>query len=624
MKKIFLILTAAMSLMSCNFLDVIPEGKATVDDIYKTRLQADKYVCSMYAYQPNRFYFQSSFEICGGDMISGHYGDVRYFSYKAMIYGAYESPSSTYLGMWSQSAASYPTGAVKYPMWEGVRNCYNIINNADRVPDATDQDKRTWKGEAYFMIAYIHYTMLQYYGPTVIVRGESSLNEASNDPRSTYDECVNFIADMCDKAAELLPETWDPVYYGRATKAAAHTLKSGALLMAASPLANGNSEFYADFVNKDGTHLISQTYDAEKWKKVMDASEAGIIEAEKDGFKLYETKTSGNDDFQRGYLNYHTAFTGADDNYNHDEFFFSYNNQSNVQYNIKNMGPRIGYTSYNSAGFRGYFVPTFDAVELYLSKNGLPMDVDPETKNLDLYSIAPGDSTVLLHRNREPRFYASIGYDRGTYEINGGTIVLKCRRGEPQQNDGVDKNEYQSCTGYYIQKWICTKDGFNTGSKTFTYGKWAYPYMRLADLYFNYVEAEAEYTGTLSSKGLNYINKIRHRAGLPNFEDSWARVGGMPTGQKLVDVIRQERLIEFMFEGRMYHDLRRWKMAEKYMKPTPKAWNLAGKTAEEFYQVSQMNEGTQVRTFETPRNYWLAIPIDQININPSLVQNPGY
>lgn len=60
------------------------------------------------------------------------------------------------------------------------------------------------------------------------------------------------------------------------------------------------------------------------------------------------------------------------------------------------------------------------------------------------------------------------------------------------------------------------------------------------------------------------------------------------------------------------------------MGKSAQGWNLAGKTAEEFYKVSDVYEGAQVITFETPRNYWLAIPQDQININPNLVQNPGY
>lgn len=30
-----------------------------------------------------------------------------------------------------------------------------------------------------------------------------------------------------------------------------------------------------------------------------------------------------------------------------------------------------------------------------------------------------------------------------------------------------------------------------------------------------------------------------------------------------------------------------------------------------------------VRVFEQPKTVWLAIPIDELNINPNLVKNPG-
>ena len=628
MKKLFILIALSLSLASCNFLDVIPEGKATIDDLYKTHIQTDKFACSLYWYMPNRYHFQSSLEICSGDMMSGFFGSVRYFKWKSIVYNNYEIPSNTYVAMWSQGATSYPSGALTdYRIWEGIRNAYNLIDNADKVPDATDEEKNMWKGEAYWAIAYLHQTLLEYYGPVILVTHELSQDENLNVPRSTYLECTQFISDMYDEAAKYLPEVQDPLYYGRATKTLAKSLKARAWLFAASPQMNGNTEWYSDFTNPDGTHLISQTYDKELWKKAMDAAEEAIAQGEADGFKLFESSDKGESELERGYNNYRAAFIGNDGSsqfYNNEEHLFSYNNQGNISYNAKNMAPRVGYSSYSADGFRGYFVPTLAAAQIYLSEDGLPMDVDPDTKNLDLYKLDDEGETVLLHHNREPRFYASIGYDRGEYDINGKTIVLKCRRGEEQQNDGNTTNEYQSCTGYYVKKWISKSDSYTVSSKSFTYNKISYPYIRFAEPYLNYAEAEAEYTGTLSAKGLAYLNKVRNRAGLPNFEVSWAKVGGMPTGDELVKVIRQERMIEFMFEGRWYHDLRRWKIAGDYMGKSAQGWNLAGKTAEDFYKVTDVYEGAQVITFETPRNYWLAIPQDQININPNLVQNPGY
>ena len=59
-------------------------------------------------------------------------------------------------------------------------------------------------------------------------------------------------------------------------------------LYAASPLFNGNSEYYANFVSKvDGRHLISQTYSEAKWEKAASAAEEAIEVAKAAGYKLY-------------------------------------------------------------------------------------------------------------------------------------------------------------------------------------------------------------------------------------------------------------------------------------------------------------------------------------------------
>lgn len=633
--KYISIIAISSAVLSCDFLDVVPSGKATPDDLFKTKIQADDFVASLYSttYLPNRYNTQSAIDIAaGGDMMSSFYGSVRYFKWKSFVYDNLETPSNTYYAFYSQTASSYPSGYTSCRIYEGIRNAFRVLENADKVSDATAEQKDMWKGEAYWAIAYAHQTLLEYYGPVTIVDHTISLNDNSTDPRDTYMDCVQFISDMYDKAAELLPARQEPQYYGRATRTLVKLLKSRLWLTAASPMVNGNTEWYSNFVNPDGTHLMPQTYDKELWKKAMDAAEDAIITGEADGFGLYTSSAGGDDDFTRGYNNYRDAFTGGPSSsafFNDKEILLGV---VSTEYNMKNMAARMNNLKepsslkYNRDGFRGYFVPTMDAVECYLSENGLPMDVDPETKDIDLYSVDKKAETAKLHLKREPRFYASIGYDRGTYDINGEEIILKCHKGEPQQNDGNLTNEYQTCTGYYVKKWINRSDTYNASSNTFGFNKYYYPYVRFAEAYLNYAEAEAEYTGSLSAKGQEYLNKVRNRAGLPDFETSWTmpRVGGVPTGTTLVNAIRQERMAEFCLEGRWFHDLRRWKTIENVLGKTPKCWNLDGATTEEFYQIKEVYEGSQVRTFSVPRNIWLSIPQDQININPNLVQNPGY
>lgn len=280
MKKIALALALLLATASCDFLDVVPEGSPTQEDIYKTQAQAEKMLFMIYGKCPDLFHAQAMPDLSGGDdLISSYYGSVRYFSWKSLVYAtSQESPTNTYFNMWG-TTTGLPTGYYSYNIYEGIRYAYNFLNNIGSVPDITEANLRIWSGEAHFLIAHLHQILLEYYGPIVLAREEIDLNAPAssvNVPRSTYDECVNFIEEEFRKAAEMLPDYWGPIQYGRAIRATALAYRARLLLYAASPLVNGNSEFYADFVNKDGTHLINQTYDAEKWKRAMDAAKEAI------------------------------------------------------------------------------------------------------------------------------------------------------------------------------------------------------------------------------------------------------------------------------------------------------------------------------------------------------------
>lgn len=55
---------------------------------------------------------------------------------------------------------------------------------------------------------------------------------------------------------------------GRPTRGAALGLRARVLLYAASPLYNGNLDFF-NVVDNKGNQLISQTYDESKWAKAQ-------------------------------------------------------------------------------------------------------------------------------------------------------------------------------------------------------------------------------------------------------------------------------------------------------------------------------------------------------------------
>ena len=565
-------------------------------------------------------------DFCAGDdIITATNGQTRYFPYKSMLYNE-ENASQTYYGLWDATTSS-PSGRTNYDMYKGIRYCYIMIDNIDAVPGISPSVADEFKGEAYFLIAYYHWVLLTHYGPVILVRGQLDMGlpeEQVYVARSPFDECVTFIAETYDRAADLLHgyPTRPDADLGRATSVAAKAMKARLLLYAASPLCNGNTEFYARFRNNDGTPLMSQTYNPEKWKWALDACQEAITLAEDNGHRLYESPnaTAAATAAERGEINYHDCF--VEPLWNTTEYLWAMGDQTGIGHLQRYGGARLKLP-YSTDGFCINIVPTFECVEMYYTHNGLPWERDPETMHIDPYAYNAEKETVNLHVYKEPRFYASVGYDRGKYAINGEEFILKCRAGEMQGSVLDASKEYQSCTGYILKKWIHRQSAFNYDTKSWTYRKYAYPYIRLAELYLSYAEADFEYNGSLSDASLNYLNLVRRRSGLPDFKDSWALAGGIPTGDELRKVLHRERSIELLMEGMRYHDLRRWKEAGEAMSRRPKAWNLDGRTAADFYRVSTMKE-SGVRTFESPKTYWMAIPLSEININYNLVQNPGY
>ena len=627
MKNILITLSFLLLLTSCEYLDVVPEGKATQDDIWKTTQQAEKYRYYMRTYMPNLIgYDWSPDQFAGDDMITGGVGTTYWFSSKSLIYGE-ENANVTYFGRWAPYSTS---GGTNYDIYRGIRYAFYLLDNVYKVPAISPENAPRYAGEAWYLTGYYHQLLLEYYGPIILVKRYIPNDAPDSEifvPRSPYDECVKYIAECYDKAAELLPETVIDTELGLPTRMSALSYKARLLLYAASPLVNGNSD-YVGFDNHDGTPLMNTTYDPEKWKKAMEAAAEAISVAEKfnselgrQNFMLYTSADSSLPNDERGRRNYRDAFTK--EHWNGLEFIEAKGDRDGCQTLQQLMGPRP-IANNMSLGWKTTSVPTMEAVEMYYTKNGLPWEDDPETKDIDPYAYNAEAGTVNLHLYKEPRFYASVGYDRGTYEIDGKEITLYLRGGELHGSTLKETDEYQSCTGYLCQKWIPKASTYSIPSNSFSFYYYAYPYLRLPELYLSYAEADFEYNGSLSTQSLEYINLVRKRCGLPTFQASWALAGGIPTGQKLRKVLHQERSIEFLFEGRRFHDLRRWKEAPEVMNKQPRSWNRDGKTAEEFYQVIEANQGGRVRIFESPKSYWMAVPMSEINKNPNLVQNPGY
>ena len=273
----------------CNYLDIMPDERAKLEDSYNTPSKTEGFLYSCYTYMPmNRSSqdsqpYQSWYPTA---LLTG--GEVTTY------YKANEPEQLFTMGLYNPTNNSIVSDRW-WPTWKGVRQCYEFLDILDKAQVYTEADREIYRAEAKFLIAYYHFCSLQAFGPTLIIRKKYDLDTKLSElpARSSYDEVVAFIDQMLDEAMPGLVEAHNPMYFGRATKHVARALRSRVHLYAASPLFNGNSEFYSNFVDETGKHLISQTYDVKKWEKCAEVTLDAIQNAEKAGYKLYGDVEAG-------------------------------------------------------------------------------------------------------------------------------------------------------------------------------------------------------------------------------------------------------------------------------------------------------------------------------------------
>lgn len=622
MKKIITILITSFFLGSCNFLDVVPENLVSYDDAYKGKVEAEKALFGLYNYIPHYDSWRNNVEgVTDEFSVPPGWGAV-WFPHKN-IWENNISASSLGFNYWTNTDREGINSFKQYNMYEGIRYCHMFKNRIDDVPDLSENEKLQWKAEADFLIAFYHYTILITHGPCVLVDTEQSFGGTGEDffPfRATVDEATEFIIKYIDAAIAGLPERVDNRYYGKPTKIVAKAIKAKFLTYMASPFWNGNpmSEFNS-LTDSRGIKLFPSA-DESKWQRALIALDDAINSAHAQGVSLYQytgTKPDGWESWTEQDQKEVTNRYKIVDKWN-SETIWGYSempNSFNFTWAAQGLRTSIGPTRpLNSVEV------TIESVERFFTKNGLPIDVDPEYKYANRYTVYEGDSTAYLNRDRDPRFYSSLGFDRGRYEFNSKTFIVKHRRGEfhgllPGVNDCGP-------TGYVIKKFM-HPDSY-VDATTINTVRYSYPIVRLADLYLLYAEVFNEINGNLTGKGLEYLNEVRNRAGVPGLAEAWAKVpGGLPSDKEgLRDIIFKERYNEFAFEYNWYHDTRRWCVAENYLNKPVHGWNVQGESMEDFYQIQSSYENLN-RSFST-KFYLLPIPQTELNVNYNLVQNPGY
>lgn len=635
--KIFIVMACSLLgvLSSCNYLDVVPDEKATEKDAFEDKEAARRFIYSCYAYIPNPRNGTSSLDLFTSDEV------VTAFEHET--FAAF--PKGNY-------SASNPVISYWNSLFQGIKQCYILLNNIDNVPALEASVKADYIAQAKFLIGYYHFLLVRSYGPVILVKEEPLLTTPADQyaARSSYDDCVDYVCQILDESAEGLPATRVNEHYGLATSVAAKSIKARMLLYAASPLFNGNNEFYANFKDKDGNPLMPLTYDAGKWQKAKSAYEEAIRLAESAGYGLYKTTDymlDGYDNVEPVDPVQHTLRYTVIEPANNEIIWADC--RSEGAYSIQNKSlPFCNGSAYNGVS------PTLTMLKRFYTKRGLPIDADPDfpqgnsiyestTVGEENASIGDPDAqTIRFNLDREPRFYAWVAFQGGFYEIMSATdgngaydsdasyqkynqavnqgklvcdFVIGGNTSRQPAGSTLRTNNY-SPTGYLNKKGVVP--GYNVRTALYYPPFYPWPAIRLSELYLGYAEACVECNDLSTAK--TYLNKIRERAGIPDVETSWNGIATLDQN-KMREIVRQERTIEFYLENHTFWDLRRWKDAERHFGVKAKGMNILGTNIDEFAQETEV---TFERKFESPTQYLMPIPVTDVNRNQNLVQNPGY
>lgn len=593
-----LLLLAAANFSCKKYLDQVPDDRLTFEDAFATRAAVDKVLANIYFTLPDESYQRAAPSRNAG-MWTGASDEADYTltSHPA---------NSINQGQWDATTSFVNSYWQNY--YKGIQAASNFIANVDKCKDCNLNEDRTgrYKNEARALRAIYYYQLLRLYGPVVLLGNDPSAADASlesiSKPRSTFDECVNFITSELDAAIAGLPAApASSDAYGHINKAVAQAYKVQVLLTAASPLFNGNTD-YAALRNADGTQLISQTYDAGKWKKAADAAKTFITSYP--NFTLFK-KNDENGVFSP-YLSCRDVML-TDWN---SEIIFAYGDPAITIY-LYDVTPNHSNAPSSSKG-GSFLSATQNVVDAYFTANGRSID-DPlstyQATGVSSFQSPYDDKARTVSNmfvNREPRFYVGITYNNSKWLNFQDNIITSLEFNGNAGKAGIGNTDYSS-TGYVVRKNM-TVGSREVGGKTFVM-------LRLAEIYLDYAEALNEFSPG-DPDILLYLNKIRERAGIPLYGSASLPA---PAGQQAMQTaIRKERRVELAFENSRYFDVRRWKIAES----TEKAVNgldIYKNASTGFYNVIK----TESRVFEK-KHYLFPIPNGDVQKVPLIVQNPGW
>ena len=443
--------------------------------------------------------------------------------------------------------------------------------------------------EAKFLRAFMYLELAKRYGGVPIELVPKQLDASYDElmtPRSSLQAVYDQIISDCDAAIADLPGT---AMSGKATKWAAHALKSRAALYAAR-IAKYHPQ------SADGLTSIPASM-ATGYYTMSHASASAIIDSGKHPLH------TGGGTYQK------TASEVLTKKGNSESIFV-------VEYDLALGKTHMHGYFLMPDGFKSGWGSNSHIYEASMERFEYK-DGTPGNKNRKMFNNKTWFDIEEVIYKKDPRYLAKAWtpeevYAGRTVWFHDNTVGainpnVKGRGGDVAPRRAPTRNRNRG--GRLAQNRV-PLDGsyefipYNNDDSD-------YVVFRTGEMYLNAAEAAFEIGKPVRAKQLT--NAVRARV-------------GMPAKQQIsLDKIKNERFVELFGENHHIWDLKTWRDAEAAIHLKPKwgvKWFRRG--SDGMYKARRWRWNFSRNTAFIPKMYWLPIGTAKLADNPNLVENPGY
>ena len=287
-KSILISLSFVFAISGCSdYLNIVPDNTTTLDKMFENKEKTIQALATCYAYIPDVFnnHYLTAMTL-GNEYVAPakwNYRSDVFISNRVMM--GDQTVDNPYYSYWNGGI-----GGVRN-LYQGIRYCNIFLNNAKQVPDLEPGDYEDYIAQVKFIKAYLHFFLLKNYGPIVIADKEMDINasmEEIHQFREPVDKVFRYIVDLMEESVKGLPVRRIKSQIWQIDQIIVKSMKAKVLLYWASPLFNGNSEYYSNFIDpKTKNPLFNLEYNHERWGEAAKAFKNAIDAAHSANVKLY-------------------------------------------------------------------------------------------------------------------------------------------------------------------------------------------------------------------------------------------------------------------------------------------------------------------------------------------------